>query len=115
MAAEIIDEMPKVREAIRDFGGEKAVDELLERIREETPHFPRWFAPLPIAICYLEDTNERVLCIRFRGPGAHDNFVGGVWHPGAPDGTLDSFLRHISGFVREISRAEAFALTGGNP
>jgi hypothetical protein len=94
-------------------------NEQLERIRKETPRFPRWFVLSERAFIWVPEFGGIVDVDLLRHTSADSlvqAFAGGVWrdaldYAGKEPATLNETIRRS----REIGRAEAYAITGGNP
>jgi hypothetical protein len=114
---EMIEEADRVSRIWRgDNDAEKFVDAALERIRKETPRFPRWFVCDDV---YHLSTGRHwpQALARHRDHGLADLFIEGTWtNDVSHRWTLAMTLRAVEkGYSREVSRADAFAWTGGNP
>jgi len=115
---EVVD--PEVAQQSR-LSSEQFADRLaqreLERIRKETPRYPRWFVPTAKFIDLSPNRLSRIV--------RHDDettmfyfttAVGWVRWRGPPQWDLEYTLRMIRvGFAAEVSRGDAFLITGGNP
>jgi hypothetical protein len=90
----------------------------LERIRQETPKFPRWFAAQYGGFILSAELFRRIRLVKHVDSGFAWAFLEDslTWQHAVHTSTLDYTLRLVnSGALREIGRAEAYAITGGNP
>ena len=96
---------------------DKIAREELERIRKETPKFPRWFKATAKFIHEAFSLYGKTPSfVRHVDPGNAQYFDGGTWLPSLVLWNLErTLLWTHQGWCVEVGRAEAYAITGGNP
>lgn len=105
-----------IESVVAGFGvdAERAARAAIEKAKRETPRFPRWFALMFPSMW----RGMPCLLVRHTDAGAREYFANGVWERcpcGAAECSLAGTEAAVGFMFREISRADAFLITGGNP